>query len=99
MSVAGGPFKCPGEGIFADANDCNKYYQCIFGYSYHLFCPGGMFFNPEIANCDDPANVICTAITQMGTGTAIGHKFVWRFVKVNENLLNVTFSCLFVDIC
>ncbi|XP_050562071.1 chondroitin proteoglycan 2-like [Spodoptera frugiperda] len=44
--------------IFAHEN-CNQYYQCIFGKPIVLSCPANLFYDLEKHICDWPENVNC----------------------------------------
>lgn len=56
--------QCPEPyGYFADAEQCDKYYECIEGEITEKLCPDGMVFNDfssEYEKCDLPYNIDCT---------------------------------------
>lgn len=55
--------ECPEPtGFFADAEQCDKYYQCVDGVITEKLCPDGMVFNDystEYEKCDLPFNIDC----------------------------------------
>lgn len=57
--------QCPEpNGYFADAEQCDKYYECIDGAITEKLCPDGMVFNDystEYEKCDLPFNIDCTS--------------------------------------
>lgn len=57
--------ECPEpNGYFADAEQCDKYYQCVDGAITEKLCPDGMVFNDystEYEKCDLPFNIDCSA--------------------------------------
>lgn len=57
--------ECPEpNGYFADAEQCDKYYQCIDGAITEKLCPDGMVFNDfssEYEKCDLPFNIDCSS--------------------------------------
>jgi hypothetical protein len=56
----GGPFSCPGAGLFADPASCSSYYECVDSETfYNRACPSGLHFNPAITNCDWPDSAKC----------------------------------------
>lgn len=56
--------QCPEpDGFFADAEQCDKYYQCSNGAITEKLCPDGMVFNDyshEYEKCDLPFNIDCS---------------------------------------
>jgi len=56
--------ECPEpNGYFADAYQCDKYYECIDGTITEKLCPDGMVFNdfsPMHEKCDLPFNIDCS---------------------------------------
>lgn len=52
-SVPGKPRVCSEVGLFADTEDCRKYYYCsaIRGSLKRMECPTGTFFNEAISSC------------------------------------------------
>lgn len=56
--------QCPEPyGYFADAEQCDKYYQCSDGAITEKLCPDGMVFNDfshEYEKCDLPFNIDCS---------------------------------------
>ena len=56
--------ECPEpNGYFADAYQCDKYYECRDGKITEKLCPDGMVFNdfsPEHEKCDLPFNIDCS---------------------------------------
>lgn len=56
--------QCPEpNGYFADAEQCDKYYECRDGAITEKLCPDGMVFNDfssEYEKCDLPFNIDCT---------------------------------------
>ncbi|KAF7263820.1 hypothetical protein GWI33_000292, partial [Rhynchophorus ferrugineus] len=57
--------ECPEPyGFFADAEQCDKYYQCEDGVVTEKLCPDGMVFNDyssEYEKCDLPFNIDCSS--------------------------------------
>ncbi|KAH1012280.1 hypothetical protein HUJ05_011463 [Dendroctonus ponderosae] len=57
--------ECPEPtGYFADAEQCDKYYQCQDGVITEKLCPDGLVFNDystEYEKCDLPFNIDCSA--------------------------------------
>merc|ERR1711926_46929 len=53
-------FNCPTkEGFYPDATECSKFFQCSNFLAWEQKCPGILFFNPAISQCDFPENVDC----------------------------------------
>lgn len=56
--------ECPeDDGYFADAEQCDKYYECRAGHITEKLCPDGMVFNDfssEYEKCDLPFNIDCS---------------------------------------
>jgi len=56
--------ECPEEnGLFADALQCDRYYECIDGVVSEQFCPDGLVFDEasvSYAKCGFPFSVDCT---------------------------------------
>ncbi|KAJ9599474.1 hypothetical protein L9F63_010044 [Diploptera punctata] len=56
--------ECPEpNGYFADAYQCDKYYECLDGVITEKLCPDGMVFNdysPQHEKCDLPYNLDCS---------------------------------------
>ncbi|CAG4943353.1 unnamed protein product [Parnassius apollo] len=40
--------------------DCDKFYKCTLGQPIEMHCPDGLYFNPEISQCDWKDNVDCS---------------------------------------
>ncbi|CAK1580894.1 unnamed protein product [Parnassius mnemosyne] len=40
--------------------DCDKFYKCTLGQPIEMRCPGGLYFNTEISQCDWKDNVDCS---------------------------------------
>ncbi|XP_068227286.1 probable chitinase 10 [Palaemon carinicauda] len=59
VPVCTNTFTCPGDGLWADPCDCQKYYQCYPGGVNHLSCAEGTLWNQEAKYCDWPNNVEC----------------------------------------
>ncbi|XP_053601624.1 protein obstructor-E [Plodia interpunctella] len=61
---------CPDDGFFADAEQCDKYYECRNGEIIEKLCPDGMVFNdysPEEEKCDLPFNIDCSQRPKLQT--------------------------------
>ncbi|KFB49218.1 AGAP009790-PA-like protein [Anopheles sinensis] len=62
---------CPEpNGYFADAEQCDKYYQCRDGQITEKLCPDGMVFNDydlEQEKCDLPFNIDCSKRPKLQT--------------------------------
>lgn len=56
--------ECPEpNGFFADANQCDKYYECSDNKITEKLCPDGMVFNDyssQQEKCDLPLNIDCS---------------------------------------
>lgn len=56
--------ECPEpDGYFADAEQCDKYYECKRGVATDRLCPDGLVFNDfsiEYEKCDLPFNIDCS---------------------------------------
>lgn len=48
--------------LYADPEDCTKYYHCYNGATYSIPCPPTLRFNPIYSVCDWPANVLCEEV-------------------------------------
>ncbi|XP_050304166.1 protein obstructor-E [Anthonomus grandis grandis] len=63
--------ECPElDGFFADAEQCDKYYQCVNGVITEKLCPDGMVFNDystEYEKCDLPFNIDCSSRPKLQT--------------------------------
>lgn len=42
----------PNVSTFLNADDCHSFHMCINGELFTFDCPHGMYFNPDISNCD-----------------------------------------------
>ncbi|KAG7154890.1 Chitotriosidase-1-like 5 [Homarus americanus] len=64
-------FVCPGDGLWADPCDCQKFYQCHAGRAFHKTCPADTLWSQIMMYCDWAYNVICsiTATTNANTTT------------------------------
>lgn len=64
VGSAGSSDQCPEpNGYFADAYQCDKYYECKDGKITEKLCPDGMVFNdysPQQEKCDLPFNLDCS---------------------------------------
>ncbi|XP_038209139.1 protein obstructor-E [Zerene cesonia] len=61
---------CPEDGFFADAEQCDKYYECRNGEIIEKLCPDGMVFNdynPNDEKCDLPFNIDCSQRPKLQT--------------------------------
>ncbi|KAJ8734241.1 hypothetical protein PYW07_014792 [Mythimna separata] len=61
---------CPEDGFFADAEQCDKYYECRAGNIIEKLCPDGMVFNDyssQEEKCDLPFNLDCSARPKLQT--------------------------------
>ncbi|XP_049781930.1 protein obstructor-E-like [Schistocerca cancellata] len=63
--------ECPEpNGYFADAYQCDKYYDCRDGAITEKLCPDGMVFNdysPDQEKCDLPFNIDCSKRPELQT--------------------------------
>ncbi|XP_059620890.1 protein obstructor-E-like [Phlebotomus argentipes] len=63
--------QCPEPfGFFADAEQCDKYYECNDGAITEKLCPDGMVFNdfsPDQEKCDLPFNLDCSQRPKLQT--------------------------------
>ncbi|XP_076074812.1 chitinase-3-like protein 1 [Mytilus galloprovincialis] len=46
-------------GYFQDPNNCNKYFVCHMGRTFHYRCPSELRFNPKKITCDWSDSVTC----------------------------------------
>ncbi|CAG2247907.1 E3.2.1.14 [Mytilus edulis] len=46
-------------GYFQDPNNCNKYFVCHMGRTFHYKCPSELRFNPKKITCDWADSVTC----------------------------------------
>ena len=52
-------FSCPKEaGVFADPEQCDKYWVCAGGQATRNICPDGLAFHPKKAQGEDPCDLI-----------------------------------------
>jgi hypothetical protein len=70
--------ECPEpNGYFADAYQCDKYYECVDGTITEKLCADGMVFNdfsPMHEKCDLPFNIDCSqrpALRELGSCLAL----------------------------
>merc|ERR1711962_1781295 len=54
-----GPFECPGNGLFADPDNCQMFYDCANGRPYHEACPAGTLFDERLLICNFKDQVNC----------------------------------------
>lgn len=62
--------ECPEDGFFADAEQCDKYYECRNGAIIEKLCPDGMVFNDysnQEEKCDLPFNLDCSQRPKLQT--------------------------------
>lgn len=52
-------FECPYDGIFADPENCQDFYQCANSFPYHQSCPEGDFFDEDLKICNFEEEVDC----------------------------------------
>jgi len=61
--------ECPeDDGFFADALQCDRYYECSDGVVSEHFCPDGLVFDENISNratCGFPFAIDCTGRTEL----------------------------------
>jgi len=53
------PFECPGDGLFADPDNCKMFYDCAAGRPYHEACPSGTLFDDHLLICNFENQVNC----------------------------------------
>ncbi|KAK6182617.1 hypothetical protein SNE40_010260 [Patella caerulea] len=54
-------FQCPTVfGIFADDDDCHRFYQCVWFVSFHHTCGHGTVWNDNLKICDWPGVNSCS---------------------------------------
>ncbi|XP_055372239.1 probable chitinase 10 [Condylostylus longicornis] len=51
--------KCDVGEVRRNENNCNSYYQCVFGEMRLQYCAGGLHFNENIRLCDWPDSAKC----------------------------------------
>ena len=57
--AAAAKFECPElSGIFADPEQCDKYWVCVGGRGTRTLCPDGLAFHPKKAEGEDPCDLI-----------------------------------------
>jgi len=54
-----GPFECPGDGLFADPDNCKMFYDCANGRPFHEACPSGTLFDDHLLICNFEDQVNC----------------------------------------
>merc|ERR1711936_333153 len=54
-----GPFECPGNGLFADPDNCQMFYDCANGRPFHEACPSGTLFDETLLICNFEDQVNC----------------------------------------
>merc|ERR1712218_323361 len=54
-----GPFECPGDGLFADPDNCQMFYDCANGRPFHEACPSGTLFDDRLLICNFEDQVNC----------------------------------------
>merc|ERR1712051_477832 len=54
-----GPFECPGDGLFADPDNCKMFYDCANGRPFHEACPSGTLFDDHLLICNFENQVNC----------------------------------------
>ncbi|CAG2106709.1 unnamed protein product [Medioppia subpectinata] len=47
------------NGLFANPNDCNTYYECYDSRMWSRNCRPGLHWNPIIETCDYPNKAVC----------------------------------------
>jgi len=52
-------FECPGDGIFADPENCQCFYDCANNIPYNQCCNEGTMFDDVYSDCDFTNNVDC----------------------------------------
>ncbi|XP_033113936.1 fibrillin-2-like, partial [Anneissia japonica] len=52
-------------GLYRDPLNCEKFYQCSNGYTYHHICPAGLVYNEATEKCDYHTNVPGCAAPQV----------------------------------
>ncbi|KAF0504569.1 chondroitin proteoglycan-2-like [Gigaspora margarita] len=59
-------FKCPKEndeknpnGLYANPDDCTKFFQCAHGYAYLMNCPEGLQWSTKLLRCEWQENSDC----------------------------------------
>lgn len=55
------------SGLYADPEDCSKFYNCEGGVAFHMNCPTNLFYNSNRKYCDYPTNVVCIIQTDAST--------------------------------
>nr|AYD38868.1 acidic mammalian chitinase-like protein [Mytilus galloprovincialis] len=55
------------NGLYADPEDCSKFYNCEGGVAFHMNCPTNLLYNPNRKYCDYPTNVVCIIQTDAST--------------------------------
>ena len=51
-------FACTQAGMFADPEDCQKFFRCSTNLeALQITCPGNLVYNERSGECDFPANV------------------------------------------
>jgi len=52
--------ECQPEEHAAHPYFCNRFLACSNGVFVEMFCPSGLYFNPDVGVCDWPGNVNCS---------------------------------------
>ncbi|XP_071129503.1 acidic mammalian chitinase-like isoform X2 [Mytilus edulis] len=65
----GSGFQCSDKisGLYADPEDCSKFYNCERGVAFHMNCPTNLLYNSNRKYCDYPSNVVCIIQTDTST--------------------------------
>lgn len=85
--VDSGSFQCPGNGYFADPNNCNTFYRCEGTMQYSFSCPSGLYFDEKLSVCNWPFLTDC-ATKKRGNPYAF-HNHQFNQIKILDLL-----SCL-----
>ncbi|XP_030748994.1 protein obstructor-E [Sitophilus oryzae] len=92
--------ECPEpNGFFADAEQCDKYYQCEEGAITEKLCPDGMVFNDystEYEKCDLPFNIDCSARPKLQTPQPTEHcpRKHGYFAHEEKNICDKFYYCV-----
>ncbi|KAF5299351.1 hypothetical protein FQA39_LY02524 [Lamprigera yunnana] len=92
--------ECPElYGYFADAEQCDKYYECIDGVATEKICEDGMVFNElntEYDKCDLPFNIDCTNRPKRQPPHPSQHcpRKNGYFAHEDENICNKFYYCV-----
>nr|QDA39872.1 chitinase 4 [Phenacoccus solenopsis] len=70
-------------------DNCNKYYECLWGEYHETQCPPGLFWNKQTMNCDWPGNVDCESSEGNGIEVPIA-TFIPPFTSTESSITSTS---------